>query len=97
MRPPVTFQTLFVFLLCAVATIGQNTSGGGGATQINPATSIEIPLEKKNPVVIPKAATVPLIDGKVDAEYADHVFREKVDKRQSLRGRGPQRDAPVPA
>lgn len=29
--------------------------------------------------------------GKIDAEYADHVFAEKVDQRQSLRGRGQQR------
>lgn len=34
---------------------------------------------------------IPLVDGKVDAEYADHVFREKVDAKQSLRGRGQQR------
>ena len=26
--------------------------------------------------------------GKIDPEYADHVFAEKVDQRQSLRGRG---------
>ncbi|OZA84815.1 MAG: hypothetical protein B7X56_06340, partial [Burkholderiales bacterium 34-67-9] len=34
---------------------------------------------------------IPLVDGKIDAEYADHVFKEKVDAKQSLRGRGQQR------
>lgn len=34
---------------------------------------------------------IPLVDGKIDAEYADHVFREKVDAKQSLRGRGQQK------
>lgn len=34
---------------------------------------------------------IPVVDGKIDAEYADHVFREKVDAKQSLRGRGQQR------
>lgn len=36
---------------------------------------------------------IPLVDGKIDAEYADHVFREKVDAKQSLRGRGQQKVA----
>lgn len=34
---------------------------------------------------------IPVVDGKIDADYADHVFREKVDAKQSLRGRGQQR------
>ena len=34
---------------------------------------------------------IPVVDGKIDAEYADHVFKEKVDAKQSLRGRGQQR------
>lgn len=36
---------------------------------------------------------IPLIDGKIDPEYADMVFREKVNKMQSRRGRGQQRKA----
>lgn len=39
-----------------------------------------------------KKGLIPLLDGKkIDAEYADHVFANKVDQRQSLRGRGQQR------
>jgi len=39
-----------------------------------------------------KKGRIPLLEGKkIDAEYADHVFREKVDAKQSLRGRGQQR------
>lgn len=34
---------------------------------------------------------IPLIEGKIDPEYADFVFREKVNKMQSRRGRGQQR------
>lgn len=45
-------------------------------------TSVGYQIKKRN---------IPLVDGKVDAEYMDHVFREKVDAKQSLRGRGQQR------
>lgn len=38
-----------------------------------------------------KKRGIPLVDGKIDAEYMDHVFREKVDAKQSLRGRGQQK------
>lgn len=34
---------------------------------------------------------IPVVDGKIDADYADHVFREKIDAKQSLCGRGQQR------
>lgn len=34
---------------------------------------------------------IPLVEGKIDPEYADFVFREKVNKMQSRRGRGQQR------
>ncbi|KVW99501.1 hypothetical protein [Thiobacillus denitrificans] len=34
---------------------------------------------------------IPVVEGKIDAEYADHIFKEKVDAKQSLRGRGQQR------
>ena len=45
-------------------------------------TSVGYQIKKRN---------IPLVDGKVDAEYMDHVFKEKVDAKQSLRGRGQQR------
>lgn len=38
-----------------------------------------------------KKGLIPLVDGKIDPDYADHVFSSKVDQRQSLRGRGQQR------
>lgn len=39
-----------------------------------------------------KKGRIPLLDGKrIDPEYADFVFAEKVNKVQSLRGRGQQR------
>lgn len=47
-------------------------------------TSVGYQIKKRN---------IPLVDGKVDAEYMDHVFREKVDAKQSLRGRGQQKVA----
>lgn len=45
-----------------------------------------------------KKGLIPLLDGKkIDAEYADHVFANKVDQRQSLRGRGQQRKHGAPS
>lgn len=45
-----------------------------------------------------KKGLIPLLDGKkIDAEYADHVFANKVDQRQSLRGRGQQRKQGAPS
>lgn len=45
-----------------------------------------------------KKGLIPLLDGKkIDAEYADHVFANKVDQRQSLRGRGQQRKHGTPS
>lgn len=39
-----------------------------------------------------KKGRIPLLEGKrIDPEYADFVFAEKVNKQQSLRGRGQQR------
>ena len=40
---------------------------------------------------------IPLVDGKIDPDYADHVFRDKVDPKQSLRGRGQQKLAGIAA
>ena len=45
-------------------------------------TSVGYQIKKRN---------IPLVDGKVDPDYLDHVFKEKVDVKQSLRGRGQQR------
>lgn len=45
-------------------------------------TSVGYQIKKRN---------IPLVDGKVDPEYMDYIFKDKVDAKQSLRGRGQQR------
>lgn len=44
-----------------------------------------------------KKGRIPLVDDKIDPDYADHVFANKVDPQQSLRGRGQQRKAGLSA
>lgn len=69
---------LAILLLAITATIGQQTSNGGsdaaakpagnGATAIERAGKVVVPEEKSRAIVIPKAASAPVIDGRVDEE-----------------------------
>ena len=73
MRFPIRYFTvILVFLaLTPLAAVGQNAGGGAKANEPADLTAkkeIEIPPEKRRPVVIPKTATVPVIDGRVDEE-----------------------------
>ncbi len=72
MRPPIKYFTLIVLLLVTSLTaLGQAANGDvkkSESTDTPSKSGIEIPAEKRNPVVIPKAAGVPVIDGRVDEE-----------------------------
>lgn len=65
-------------LFLALATIGQQPNGGesnvgakatpAGETPILRSGKVEIPEEKKRAIVVPKAGTAPVVDGRVDDE-----------------------------
>lgn len=75
--------TLFALVVLASVAFGQsngsapggnaNTNGAGNGTTASPRTGkVEAPPEKRRPIVIPKTASAPVIDGRVD----DEVWRQ---------------------